>query len=222
MLDLDKLTPEERATQLGKPEGDLGIALSAELNRINSRLIPASYRCLELAAGMDVLEVGFGNGHTLASLLAQAEGLNYTGIDISQTMVTEAVRFNEAFVTAGNAAFRLASVEAIPFANATFDRVLSVNVIYFLADPIPALKEIRRVLRPSGLSVIAGYDPESVKSAAYAKPELGFHVRDGATLAQLHQDAGFRDVEITPYEEMTMRRDGTPWPRSYHFIAARP
>jgi hypothetical protein len=42
MLDLDKLTPQQRATQLGKPEGDLGIALSEELNRINSQLIPAS------------------------------------------------------------------------------------------------------------------------------------------------------------------------------------
>ena len=222
MADLENLTPAERAIQLGKPEGDVGIAMGEALNRLNSQLIPAAYRCLELAAGMDVLEIGFGNGHTLATLWAQAEGLHYTGIDISETMVAEAVRFNEAFVTAGHAAFHVASVEAIPFTNASFDRVVAVNVIYFLPDPIPALKEIRRVLRPSGLSVIAGVDPETVKSDAYAKPHFGFHVRDGAILAELHRDAGFRDVKINPYEETTTRRDGTPWRRRYSFIVARP
>jgi ubiquinone/menaquinone biosynthesis C-methylase UbiE len=220
--DLDKLTAAERAAQLGKPEGEVGIAIGEALNRTNSQVIPAAYRCLELADRMSVLEVGFGNGHTLAGLLAHARDLRYTGIDISETMVSEAIRFNQAVVAAGHAAFHVASVDAMPFADASFDRIVAVNVIYFLSDPMPALREIRRVLRSSGLSVVAGVDPESVETVPYARPELGFHARDGATVVALHREAGFGDVEIKPYEEITKRPDGTSWPRRYSFIVARP
>ena len=222
MPDLDKLTPAERATQLGKPEGEVGIAIGEVLNRTNSQVISAAYRSLELSDGMKVLEVGFGNGHTVTSLLAHANGLQYTGIDISETMVDEAVRFNQSLVDAGRVVFRMASAEAIPCTEGSFDRVIAVNVIYFLADPGPALKEMRRVLRPSGFSLVASVDPASVESTPYARPEFGFHVRDGSTVAALHRAAGFRQVDVRPYEEITTRPDGTPWARRYNLIAARP
>ena len=83
MPDLDKLTPAERASQLGKPEGDVGISIGETLNRTNSQVIDTAYRVLELSDGMKILEVGFGNGHTVPNLLAHADRLHYTGIDIS-------------------------------------------------------------------------------------------------------------------------------------------
>ena len=222
MPDFDKLTPEEHAIQLGKPEGDVGIVIGEALNRTNSQVIVAAYRALELADGMKVLEVGLGNGHTVPDLLANADRLQYIGIDISATMVCEAVRFNKSLVDRGQASFQIASVEAIPYMDGSFDRVIAVNVIYFLADPIPALREIRRVLHRSGLSVMAGVDPVSVESAPFAKPEFGFRARDGSTLVALHRAAGFRQVEIRPHEEITTRPDGTPWPRLYSLITAKP
>ena len=66
---------------------------------------------------------GFGNGHLLPDLLRQSDGLEYMGIDISQTMVDEARQFNAAQVANGQAAFHLASAEDIPSDAARFDRV---------------------------------------------------------------------------------------------------
>jgi ubiquinone/menaquinone biosynthesis C-methylase UbiE len=222
MPDLGKLTPAERASQLGKPEGEVGIAIGEFLNRNNCQVIDAAYRCLELSDGMKVLEVGFGNGHTVPELLAHANRLQYTGIEISETMLHEAVRFNRTLVDSAQATFRLASVEAIPCMDASFDRVVAVNVIYFLADPGPALREIRRVLCPSGFSVIASIEPSSAESAPFAKAEFGFHVWDSSTLVALHRAAGFRQVEVLPHEEIASLPDGTQWPRRYNLVTAKP
>lgn len=221
MADLDKLTPAKRASQLGKPEGDVGIAIGEVMNRTNSQVIAAAYGFLELSDGMNVLEVGFGNGHTVPGLLAHANRLQYTGIDVSETMVHEAVRFNKSLVDTGQAIFRLASAAAIPCPDASFDRVISINAIYFLADPGPALTEMRRVLRPSGVSLVASVDPASVESVPWMKPEFGVHVRDRSALAALHRAAGFSEVELRLHEEITTRTDGIPSARRYNLIVAK-
>ena len=78
------------------------------------------------------------------------------------------------------------------------------------------------MLRPSGTSLIAGIDPQSVASTPYAKPEYGFHVRAGDVLTALHRDAGFQTIEMVPYDEVTVRPDGTPWARRYSFVSAKP
>jgi len=155
------LTPAERARLLGKPEGELGIALGKVMNENNAQVIEAAYRRLGLQTGHSVLEIGFGNGHTVPLLMKQAETLNYVGIDISETMVAEATSFNQPLIDAGRAAFHFAAAGSLPCADASVDRAVAVNVIYFWPDPVHELSEIRRVLRPDGMSVIAATDAAS-------------------------------------------------------------
>jgi ubiquinone/menaquinone biosynthesis C-methylase UbiE len=147
---LAELTPAERARLLSKPEGELGVALGESMNNTNAKVTEAVYRRLRCQSGDRVLEIGFGNGRLLPLLIQQADALSYAGIDISETMVAEAARFNRALVDAGRARFRLASAEAIPYPDASFDRAVAVNVVYFWADPVRVLSEMRRVLRQSG------------------------------------------------------------------------
>jgi ubiquinone/menaquinone biosynthesis C-methylase UbiE len=105
---------------------------------------------LAARAGDRLFEVGFGNGKLVPRLLALAHEAIYAGIDFSETMVAEAKAFNKALIEAGRASFRLAPVDAIPFADGSFDRAMTLNTIYFWPEPIRALAEIRRVLRPEG------------------------------------------------------------------------
>jgi hypothetical protein len=79
MPDLDRLTPAERANQLGKPEGEVGIAIGEVMNRTNSQVISAAYRFLDLSDGMNVLEVGFGNGHTVENYGSSSSGNSRPG-----------------------------------------------------------------------------------------------------------------------------------------------
>jgi SAM-dependent methyltransferase len=221
-IDLTKLPPAEMARHLGNPQGEIGVAVGLRINQTNGNITSETYRRLELVAGMDAMEIGPANGHLLPELLQQAPNLHYVGIDISATMVGEACRFNADRVASGQATFHLASADRIPAAGASFDRVFAVNVIYFWPDAIGPLREIRRVLRPSGFSLIAAVTPETMTGNSVFSLENGFHLRDADTLVALHKEAGFSRVSVDLASEVVKRPDGTPWKRHFNMVFARP
>jgi len=220
MASLSDLTPAERAHLLGKPEGELGIAIGAVMNNTNAKLIETVYQRLGLRSGQSVIEIGFGNGHTVPLLMQLTDGLTYTGIEIAQTMVAEAAAFNRTLVDAERAKFQLAAAEAIPFPDGSFDRAVAINVVYFWSDPVQALTEIRRVLRPGGLCIVAGMDSATAAAAPFYRAEFGFHIREADDLTTIHRAAGFTAVDIEPFDEMTKLGDGTPFARHYHLVIA--
>jgi ubiquinone/menaquinone biosynthesis C-methylase UbiE len=224
VVDLNVLPPAEMARLLGKPEGEAGRVLGERLNRVNADITAAVYRQLQLKPGERLLEIGFGNGRLLPELLGHADDLSYVGLDIAETMVIEAITFNAELVASGQASFQRSAAEAIPYPDGRFDKVFAVNVIYFWPDPVKALSEMRRVLRSTGMSVIAAVKPETDHQPLppYAREEYGFRVRDAATVAALHRDAGFGYIELDDYEEISTRPDGTPWTRRYSIVIARP
>jgi ubiquinone/menaquinone biosynthesis C-methylase UbiE len=211
------------ASQLGKPEGETGRAVGEMLNRVNANVTSATYQRLMLQAGHRILEIGFGNGRLLPALMALADDLTYVGLDRAETMVTEATAFNAELVANGRASFRLGSVEAIPFEDGAFDRVFAVNVVYFWPDAVRALAEMRRVLRPGGLSIVAsnvGMPGEPPPS--YAQAGFGFHRRDRDTLVALHRQAGFKEILVDDYSETVSMPNGNNLRRNYAIILARP
>jgi SAM-dependent methyltransferase len=224
MVDLSTLAPSEMGRLLGKPDGEAGRAVSEMLNRVNADITQVVYRSLHLQPRERVLEIGFANGRLLPALLSCADELSYVGVDISETMVAEATVFNADLIAEGRASFHLASAEALPFADQSFDKALAVNVIYFWKDPIRPLAEIRRVLRPGGLSCIASViSKPGEPSPPFARPEFGFYWRDRDTLLELHHDAGFRRIKVNEdYREAVTMPDGSSRQRSYAIIMARP
>jgi ubiquinone/menaquinone biosynthesis C-methylase UbiE len=223
VVDLSTLAPSEMAQMLGKPEGEVGRAVGEMLNRMNANITAGVYERLMLRPGDRVLEIGFGNGRLLPALMALAEDLAYVGIDRAKTMVTEATAYNAELVAAARASFRLASAEEIPCADESFDRAFAVNVIYFWPEPVKALAEMRRVLRPGGLSVVAGVVTSPGEDPPpFARAEFGFHRRSRESLLALHRDAGFSSIVIDDYQELVPHPDGTTRKRSYAIILARP
>ena len=223
MVDIDSLPPSEMARLLGKPEGEVGRAVGEMLNRINANITSAVYQRLMLRDNDRVLEIGFGNGRLLPALMALADNITYVGLDRAKTMVTEATSHNAEFVASARASFRLGSAEAIDCKDESFDRVFAVNVVYFWPEPVRALAEMRRVLRPGGLSIVAsqvmlpGEEPP-----AFAKQEYGFYRRSREALLALHRDAGFSNVLVDDYNETAPLPDGSSRKRSYAIILARP
>lgn len=220
MMDLKMLTPAEQARQLGHPKGDLGIAIAEGLNTVNREVNEAVFRRLGLRPGERVLELGFGNGHLLSVLMREAENLDFTGVEISETMVEEALRFNRDLVATGKAAFLHGSAEALPFPDNTFDKAFAVAVVYFWPEPTKALAEIRRVLRPGGISIIVSAQPGMMASSPFARPEFGFRIHDPDTLVTLHRDAGFGQVVVEPYEEDVTQPDGRVSRLQAYFVIA--
>jgi SAM-dependent methyltransferase len=224
VVDSNALAPAQMGSLLGKPEGEAGRAVGEMLNRVNAGITAAVYRSLRLQRGERVLEIGFGNGRLLPALLSCADELAYAGVDIAKTMVNEASTFNAEPVAAGRASFRLGSAEALPFADESFDKVFAVNVIYFWPEPVRALGEMRRVLRPGGLSVIASViSRPGEQPPPFAREEYGFRRRAPETLVALHRDAGFSEIELDDrYEEIFTLQDGVERKRGYALILALP
>ena len=149
----------------------------------------------------------------------QAENIRYAGLDISSTMVAEAVRFNATLVAAGRARFYLGSAEHMPFPDSSFDCVFSVGVAHFWSAPSLALSEIRRVLRPGGRSMMGCLHP--LTAPPFARPENGFHLRDAAEWDALHRAAGFVDVQVEAIETEQISAAGTPVRRYVFKLDAR-
>ena len=103
-----------------------------------------------LAPGEDVLDVGCGAGmDTLIAAQMVAPAGSVTGIDVTPEMVAKARR-SSAEMGLGTVTIVEASAEQLPFADASFDVVISNGVIDLVPDKDAVFTEIARVLRPGG------------------------------------------------------------------------
>ena len=108
-----------------------------------------------LARGERVLDLGSGAGtdSLVAAQMVGAEG-SVTGIDMTPEMLEKA-RASAAAMGADNVRFVEGEVERLPFANASFDVVISNGVIDLVPDKDAVFGELFRVLAPGGRLQIA-------------------------------------------------------------------
>lgn len=100
------------------------------------------------AAGpSDVLEVGCGGGQLAARLAQENPHARVVATDLSARMVQLA--------SARGVAAQVADLQQLPFADASFDVVAAMWMLYHVPDLDRGLAEVRRVLRPGGLLVAA-------------------------------------------------------------------
>jgi ubiquinone/menaquinone biosynthesis C-methylase UbiE len=101
-----------------------------------------------------VLEVGCGTGHWLA-VAHQTERSLLVGADPSGPML------DRARVAAPGARLVRARAEALPWRDATFDRIYCVNALHHFTDRVRFFDEARRLLRPGGGVLTIGKDPHT-------------------------------------------------------------
>lgn len=109
--------------------------------------------------GIRLLDLGCGTG--LLPALAHDRGAEVVGLDIAPALLAVAERL------VPEAELHVADVQRLPFADASFDAVTAVNAFPFAADPVAAIGEAARVLRPGGrLGVGLFAEPERAESTA--------------------------------------------------------
>ncbi|PYV60786.1 MAG: hypothetical protein DMG95_13710 [Acidobacteria bacterium] len=102
---------------------------------------------LALSPGLNVLDVGCGTGDFLRLLAPIVSPGKAVGLDLSETMIAEAVQ--RSAQDSVNLSFRVGSALELPFQAESFDRVLATQVLLHIPDPWSALAEMKRVLAPS-------------------------------------------------------------------------
>jgi ubiquinone/menaquinone biosynthesis C-methylase UbiE len=111
----------------------------------------------QLAPGSSVLEVAPGPGY-LAIELARA-GYRVVGLDISRTFIEIANANAQAAVAAVD--FRHGNVSHMPFAADSFDFIICQAAFKNFSEPVLALCEMHRVLKPGGKAVILDLRPDA-------------------------------------------------------------
>lgn len=155
-LSFDRVAAQYDATR-GYPH-DVARQIATGLIRLGELRPPAS-----------ALEIGIGTGRIALPLLEQ--GVSVTGVDIAPLMLEQLqAKYEAKYEAARQAATdasawgilttRLADMTALPFADATFDAVISVHVMHLVPDWQRALGEALRVIRPGG-SFLLGQDVTS-------------------------------------------------------------
>lgn len=150
-------------------------------------------------AGKRLLDAGCGSGYAL--LTYSRRGYDCAGLDAAQGMVENARALNPSLD------IRLGDVEALPYPDASFDYLVSIEVIRYLADPTKCLREFHRVLKPGGLALVTAMPPLSltgypilnhltsrVQVGSFTRVRQYFH--SCQTLRRLCRESGFADSEV--------------------------
>lgn len=169
----------------------------------------AAYLLDRLRPGAEVLDVGCGPGTITIDIAGRVGPGRVVGLDAAADAIAAArTAADEAGV--GNLELAVGDVYALDHADASFDVVHAHQVLQHLADPVAALREMRRVCRPRG--VVAARDsvyramswyPSSpgldrwlavycaVAEANGGEPDAGSHLRAWA------QEAGYGEVDAS-------------------------
>jgi ubiquinone/menaquinone biosynthesis C-methylase UbiE len=172
--------------QFHKPAGLGGKLVTFVMNRQNDR----QYRGAETALGLQdadtVLDIGFGNGYLLHRLATNYGSIFY-GIDISEDMLCAASKRCRRFIGEDRMTLSLGDALRTGLPDSFFDKVYTVNTVYFWPDLAAGLAEVWRILKPGGLFVNAVYTKEfldtlPVTKHGYAKHSIKHLVETGEAL----------------------------------------
>jgi ubiquinone/menaquinone biosynthesis C-methylase UbiE len=111
--------------------------------------MPTKHILHDISKGL-VLEVGPGPGYLGLEWLKNTSQTRLIGYDISEDMLAIAKRNAENYGLMDRAKYKKGNVREMPFEDGYFDAVFSNDSVHEWADPIDAMNEITRVLKPGG------------------------------------------------------------------------
>jgi ubiquinone/menaquinone biosynthesis C-methylase UbiE len=171
-------------------------ARGENMERTHLRLAERTIQTMGLCSVDRILDLACGEG--LASrLLAPAvsgKGYSVLGLDISDEMLRRACSKSNDLQ---NLAFVCASAEQIPCKSGFFTKVLSVEAFYYFEHQERVLRELFRVLAPSGwlFLVICHYTDHPESLAFVHQVEVPIHIRSQAGYKAMLQSGGWEQVQ---------------------------
>lgn len=155
---------------------------------VNRRFVDDFLGVPGLEAGpLRILDVGAGTAQIPIELAGRGRGDHITAIDLAEEMLRVARRNVAAAGLTGSIALERVDAKSMPFADATFDAVISNSIIHHIPEPLSVFREMKRVVRPGGILLVRDLlrpaDPSTLERI----------VRQYAGPANPHQQAMFRD-----------------------------
>lgn len=204
---------KELASQLSFPRGDMGVIVADNMHLSNQNMTLNTVAALEIKEGDNVLELGHGNCSHLASVFAQQHYFKYAGLEISELMHAEAVKNNGQYIASGRASFHLYNGQHIPFSDQAFNKIFTVNTLYFWKDPVSFSNELFRVIAPHGVLCIGFAWKSFMETLPFTA--FGFELYDEARIKALIDRSPFVLHDLINHKETIKSRTGEEMERNY-------
>ena len=136
--------------------------------------------------------------------MSLAKNLRYTGIDISETMHNEARKLNKEFEN--QADFVLYEGKKLPFQDGTFNKIFTVNTVYFWENPVEFLNEIYRVLKDDGTFVLTFGQRDFMEKLPFT--EYDFTLYNNNEMEELISKSHFKRMKTSEKEEQIKSKTG--------------
>ncbi len=191
-----KLIPKRvLSRQARKPTGLIGRYLMTKIfNNVNADLNTFVKELLNLQREDNVLEVGFGPGKLINEMASITVKGVVEGIDYSQAMLKQAGKVNKQYIATGKVKLHQGDCSSLPFENEFFDKLCSLNTLYFWKDPKKYFREMLRVLKPGG-SIVVGFRDDKQMSKLNLSKEI-FTTYSQNEVISLLDNSGFSDARV--------------------------
>lgn len=153
-----------------KPIGEAGEQMLARMNESHGPLTAWGLSHFTWRGDETVLDIGCGGGANLKRMSDCVTTGHLTGVDYSETSVQTSQQTNAEAIKAGKMDVSQGSVEKLPFADDSFDKITTVESFYFWPDPPENLKEVSRVLKKGGTFLLI--------AEIYERPDLSPATRE--------------------------------------------
>lgn len=170
-----------------------------ELPRRKRKLNQVAITAAELSAKGKILDIGTGPGHLPVEIANACPNVQVVGIDILADLLYDGIKRAKNQQVNTRVTFVQAKAEFLPFADNSFETVLSAFSLHLWNDRQQGIIEIRRVLMPRGRAVILVGRQRLLKGLAY--------ITDFVTRKSIKDmeasclNAGFKEVKIREKEE---------------------
>lgn len=201
------------AEQLRCPSGEFGVEMGRSMAVSNNEMTLKSIEALSIQNGDRVLELGHGICEHLAQMMQDKAKVRYQGLEISPLMQQQAMAVNTHLMAQQQVDFGLYDGVQIPFDNATFDKVLTVNTLYFWSPATLLIAEIARVLKPNCIAIITYAQKQFMKTLPFVGEQ--FQLYDNKDVAQLIKDVPLEIIEFTDKCDRAISKSGQMVDREY-------
>lgn len=147
------------AQQARKPTGLFGrLVMSLIFDKGNAFLNQCVKKLMAVNENDRILEIGFGTGQLIFDMAQLINGGIIEGIEFSDEMISIAGKRNKKYITEGKVKILKGNFDDFTIEKNIYDKICTINTIYFWKDPKKTAEKIAQILKPGGKFITAFED----------------------------------------------------------------
>ncbi|WNF21289.1 class I SAM-dependent methyltransferase [Mesobacillus jeotgali] len=180
---------DSMAKQFEKPKGILGKLAGTIMYFENRKINKWSIRKLQVNRYDKILEIGFGPGYGIKTLMSNYRGIEVDGIDLSAKMKDEATKRNKEWIDTRKVHLTIGDVADFQ-PDHRYNKMISVNNYPLWDQPLTSLRHLFQLLKQGGRIVLTVQPREEGSTADTAK-------QLGERMSKDLLNAGFKNPEVS-------------------------